>query len=154
MKQILIFLGSGASVPFGLPPMKKIVQLFEQKLERSTYTNKEVMMRLYGSIKEMLFDTYDYVDLESVFTVLQSISQRMKYSDLGYSSLFAVSKVIADPKLNIATEEEVATAKKLLRIYKAFVRRACLLKDTKETRITEVYSDFFEKLGSKYPSIF
>jgi hypothetical protein len=99
-KEILIFLGSGASVPFGLPSMKEVVGLFEKKLEKSNrITNNETMIQLYGSIKKTIFETYGYVDLESVFTVLLSISQKMKYADLGYTSLFAISKVIADPKL-------------------------------------------------------
>ena len=55
-------------------------------------------------------------------------------------------------KLNIATEEEITTATKLLRIYKAYVRQACRLKESTEKRITDVYSDFFEQVGSKYAS--
>jgi hypothetical protein len=129
--------------------MKDMVQLFEKKLEKSSHlTNKEIMIQLYGFIKKTIFNTYGYVDLESVFTVLLSISQRMKYSDLGFTSLFAISKVITDPNRNIATEGEQIAAEELLKIYKTFVRQACRLKDSKERRITEVYSDFFEKLCS------
>ena len=109
------------------------------------------MMRLYQSVKKTLFDTYGYVDLESVFTVLLSISQRMKYSDLGFTSLFATSKV-ADPNMAITTEENITAADKLLTKYRQFVKRSCRLKNTQGKRITVVYSDFFEKLGSKYPS--
>jgi hypothetical protein len=156
MERILIFLGSGASRSFGLPTMKDLVKLFEKKLEKSkpnpTTKEYEIMVRLYRSVKETLYNTYGYVDLESVFTVLLSISQRIKYLDLGFTSVFATSKFITDPNLNITTEENVTAADKLLENYRKFVRRSCRLKNTQEKRITKVYSDFFEKLGSKYPS--
>jgi hypothetical protein len=86
------------------------------------------MIQLYRSIKETIFKTYGYVDLESVFTVLLSISQKMKYADLGYTSLFAISKNNIDFNLYIAAEEEVKTADKLLMFYKSFVRQACRVK--------------------------
>lgn len=154
MEQILILLGSGASVPFGLPTMKNMVKIFELKLKKSKpspLTNKEykIMMRLYRSIKKAIFNTYGYVDLESVFTVLLSISQRIKYSDLGFTSLFTISRIIADHNQNIATEEEARAADKLLKSYRTFVRRACVLKNSQEKIITDVYGDFFEKICSK-----
>lgn len=90
--------------------------------------------------------------MESVFTVLLSISQSMKYLDLGFSSVFATSKFIRDPNLNITTEVNITAADKLLKDYRRFVRSLCRLKNTQEKRITKVYSDFFEKLGSKCPS--
>jgi hypothetical protein len=134
--------------------MKNMVKLFELKLKKSkpsSLTNKEhkIMIRLYGSIKRAIFNTYGYVDLESVFTVLLSISQRIKYSDLGFTSLFAISRIIADHNLNITTEEEARAADKLLKRYRTFVRRVCRLKNSQEKRITDVYSDFFEKLCSE-----
>jgi len=105
MAEILIFLGSGASFPFGLPTMRDLVELLEQKLEKSKpvpiTTEHKIMTRLYRSVKKTLFNTHGYVDLESVFTVLLSISQRMKYSDLGFTSSFAISKFITNPNLNI-----------------------------------------------------
>jgi hypothetical protein len=154
MTGILVFLGAGASCPFGLPTMRDLVELFEQKLEKSKpiHITREykIMVRLYRSIKKTLFNTYGYVDMESVFTVLLSISQRMKYSDLGFTSSFAISKFITDPNSSITTEENITAAGTLLRKYKTFVSSSCRLKNTQEKRITEVYSDFFEKLGSKY----
>jgi|SRR5215469_1318121 len=153
MAGILIFLGAGASCPFGLPTMRDLVELFEQKLEKSKpvpiTTEYKIMTRLYRSVKKTLFNTYGYVDLESVFTVLLSNSERMKYSDLGFTSSFAISKFIIDPNLNITTEENITAAGTLLGKYRTFVSSACRLKNTQEKRITEVYSDFFEKLGSQ-----
>lgn len=125
--EILIFLGAGASVPFGLPTMTDLVDLFEKKLKKSK-SNPEY--KLYHSVKEILFNTYGYVDLESVFTVLLSISQSMKYLDLGFSSVFATSKFIRDPNLNITTEVNITAADKLLKDYRRFVRSSCRLKNT------------------------
>ena len=138
MVGILIFLGAGASCPFGLPTMRDLVELFEQKLEKSKpvpiTTEYKIMTRLYRSVKKTLFNTYGYVDLESVFTVLLSISQRKKYSDLGFTSSFTISKFIADPSLNITTEENITAAGTLLRKYRTFVSMGCRLKNTREKK--------------------
>jgi hypothetical protein len=136
--------------------MRDMVDKFEQHLEKSKpnqiRTEDKIRRQLYHSVREKLFDTYHYVDLESVFTVLLSISQRMKYLDLGFASLFATSEVIPNPNANITTEENIEAANILLKKYRQFVSRACRLKNTQEKRITEVYSDFFKKLASKHPS--
>lgn len=41
-------------------------------------------------------------------------------------------------------------ASKLIRKYRNFVRRKCKVKDSIEPLITDIYSDLFDKLGSKY----
>jgi hypothetical protein len=72
MADVLLFLGSGASVPFGLPTMKKLVELFQKYLSPHSFPYREypLMKRMYGNIKNIICDTYGYADLESVFTVM------------------------------------------------------------------------------------
>jgi len=48
--------------------------------------------------------------------------------------------------------EEVTAAKIKMR-YQKFVRRSCSLKNSQESRITQAYRDFFEKIGSKVTSL-
>jgi hypothetical protein len=87
LKDILLFLGSDPSAPFGLPTMKDLVKLLEEEL--------------------------------------------LKLS-------------------NRSTSNDVIYAKKLLTIYRAFVRRKCQIKNSMDSKITQIYSDLFDKLGAKY----
>ena len=82
--------------------------------------------------------------------MLKTISENPKYSDLGFASTDAVSKMGIDPKLAIYTSNDAKYAKKLLNKYRSFVRRRCQVKNSMDIRITEIYSDLFEKLGTKF----
>jgi hypothetical protein len=79
LADILLFLGSGASVPFGLPTMKKLVELFQSYLLSRSFSYEEylLMKRIYSDIKHIISDTYEYVDLESVFTVIEPQKLRL-----------------------------------------------------------------------------
>ena len=134
--------------------MKDLVRLFEEELlkpsNKLTISDDDrATEKLYHSIKVSLTNTYGYVDLESIFSVLKTISENQKYSDLGFASTYAVSKSGIDPKLAIYTNNDVKYAKKLLKKYRSFVRRKCQVKNSMEARITEIYSDLFDKLEAK-----
>jgi len=154
LKDILLFLGSDPSAPFGLPTMKDLVKLLEEELlklsNRSTSGDDKATEKLYHSIKVSLRNAYGYADLESVFSVLKTISEGAKYSDLGFATTYAVSKIEIDPKDAIYTSNDVIYAKKLLTKYRAFVRRKCQIKNSMDSKITQIYSDLFDKLGAKY----
>jgi hypothetical protein len=157
MEEILIFLGSGASSPFGLPTMEDLVNMFEQKLREAkgskiTNTNYAIMKKLYHSIKKVILSTYGYVDLESIFSVFQSISEGVKYSDLGFTNTFTISRLGVDPRSNIFSEKDKFAAKVLLSRYKTYIRQKCHVKDSQERKITEVYNHFFDLIGPKIRS--
>jgi hypothetical protein len=80
MANILLFLGSGASVPFGLPTMKKLVDMFQDYLSSQSFSYEEypLMKSIFSNIKEVISDTYGYADLESVFTVIESLSRNVE----------------------------------------------------------------------------
>ncbi|HEY7570593.1 MAG TPA: SIR2 family protein [Nitrososphaeraceae archaeon] len=149
-----MFLGSGASAPFGLPTMIDLVRLFEEELlkpsNESTNDDDKAAEKLYHSIKVSVTNAYGYADLESIFSVLKTISEDAKYSDLGFASTYAVSKIRIDPTDTIYTSNDDIYAKKLLRKYRAFVRRKCQIKNSKDSQITCIYSDLIDKLGTKY----
>jgi len=73
MKDVLISLGSGASVQFGLPNMRQFVFEFEkhlqQRSEHDSSHNMNPMLSLYEHIKSTLIRVHGYTDLESVFSV-------------------------------------------------------------------------------------
>ena len=149
-KTFLFFLGSGASVPFELPTMIKMVNEFETFLQSQ---NKfDSMLKLYDSIKENLLKGYGYANLESVFSVIEFLSTDSDFTQLGFTSthLFAKSKL--NIKKRISTSNERDLARKLSKLMRNFVRRNCTLKGTQriEQEIRRVYSELFEAVCHKY----
>ena len=73
MKDVLIFLGSGGSVQFGLLPVKQFASEFEkhlqQRSEHDSSHDMNPMLSLYEDIKSTLIRVHGYTDLESVFSV-------------------------------------------------------------------------------------
>jgi hypothetical protein len=154
MKDVLLFLGSGASVPFGLPTMKKLVELFEMERLRTPKRHSidnEFMRRLYRYIKRILISTNGYADLESVFSIIEDISNNIEYKELGFSPTYVLSKyekVLRGKKISSVKEQKAAI--NLLKMYKTFVRDQCKVKGPMEERISEVYKELFDALGNKY----
>ncbi len=150
MKNALIFFGSGASVPFGLPTMKQFVLEFENHLkeklqsDRSRYTKD--MLSLYEDIKNRLMQIYDYAYLESVFSVIEVLSRNIRYSDLGFPCSYSLSKLstrsegVFNPR--IGSDSLKALATDLLSIYQEFVRERLNFDEEKEERIDELFRDF------------
>lgn len=91
--------------------MKDLVKLLEEELlklsNRSTSGDDKATEKLYHSIKVSLRNAYGYADLELVFSVLKTISEGAKYSDLGFATTYAVSKIEIDPKDAIYTSNDV-----------------------------------------------
>jgi len=67
----LLFLGAGASQPFGMPTMTGMVTKFEKHLEKNNISERF----LYSEIKEELSKGFDSskVDIESIFSVIHGI---------------------------------------------------------------------------------
>lgn len=80
MKAVLIFLGSGGSVQFGLLPVKQFASEFEkhlqQRSEQDSSHDMNLMLSLYEDIKSRLIRVHGYSYLESVFSVEKSWSDR------------------------------------------------------------------------------
>jgi hypothetical protein len=108
------------------------------------------MINLYQSIKSFLNDTYGYADLESVFTIVKSISVGVKYTDLGFTSAYAISSFQNDLQRCIVTADEKDIAAELLERYKAFVKKKCRASNFTEEKITETFADLFDKLATKF----
>jgi hypothetical protein len=71
MTENLILLGSGASMQFGFPTIRGLVDSFEKHLEKlGRNDSANEILALYSDIKENLQKVYDNVDLESIFSVL------------------------------------------------------------------------------------
>lgn len=158
MKNALIFFGSGASVPFGLPTMKQFVLEFEnqlkQKLQSDSSSYTKDMLLLYEDIKNRLVQIYDYADLESVFSVIEALSRNVRYSDLGFPCSYSLSKLSTKSEgtsnLWIGSDSLKALATDLLSSYKEFVRERLNFDEDMEECIDELFRDFYNTISKDH----
>jgi SIR2-like domain len=156
MTENLIFLGSGASVPFGLPTMRGLVDYFENHLERKAKNGsaKEILT-LYREIKQNLQKVHDNVDLESIFSILYAIERDTKYSDLPFIFNYIFSKFKGLKNSSIFTNQEIENAAKLLILYKNFVRKECTINhDLYDDDISQIYDGFLKAISFSYDEPF
>ncbi len=71
---VLLFLGAGASKPFGVPTMKEMVEEFEKELEPGSEDEK-----LYEDISVALKNRHGRFDLETVLMVLEALENPDKW---------------------------------------------------------------------------
>ena len=140
MKDALVFLGSGASVQFGLPTMKQFVFEFEKHLQQlqplDSSDDTKDMLFLYEDIKNTLTQIHGYADLESVFSVIEILSRNVLYAELEFPSSYLISKVnTGRSKGRITSDNVQAVALGLLNIYKEFVRERLDFDEYPEERI-------------------
>jgi len=148
MKPYLFFLGSGASVPFGLPTMRQMVNEFEESLEKYSPVQK-----LYDLVKIILETAYGYVDIESIFSVIDIIIRDVRYIDYGFASVHKLAMVgVTSLKEKAFHRSEVERANELARLMKEFVRERCKLGDSAEVddKINRLYGRVFEAFCNKY----
>jgi hypothetical protein len=156
MTENLIFLGSGASVPFGLPTMQGLVNSFEIQLEQEA-TNNSVseILTLYRDIKQNLEKVYDNVDLESIFSVLGAIERDTKYSDLPFVFNYIFSKFKELKNSGIFTSHEIDITAKLSTLYKNFVREKCTINhDLYDDEIEKIYGSFLKTISHYHVGVF
>lgn len=142
MSEFVVFVGAGASKPFGIPTMTEMTEDFEKELKKSSLPG----ITLFDEIKRRLKD-YQYFDIESLITVLQNIVDIDKLSTVlnnpsvhyflsnrpgGIASAIQQSeKQITEPHRNEAEE--------LLKQVKLFIADSCRMKK----QPFEIYDELF-----------
>lgn len=129
---VVFFFGAGASAPFNIPTMKKLVIDFETELEEGASSEK----RIYQEIKNALVDRLERpVDIEAIFTVIDGI---IDYSTerLGFLSLYSA------PELNVPDKSKTLTCRSLRMTFKKFISAECCIPTDSFSLIGEVYHDF------------
>ena len=116
----LLFLGAGASKPFGIPTMKEMVTTFEEYLKK----NDPKGFNFYSQIKKSLEKGYGYfrVDIESVFSVIQGIADETTPEKMGYFAYYYITKNNINSKF---TKDEIEQAKKLKTELEKFIKEVC-----------------------------
>jgi len=143
----LVFLGAGASRPFGIPTMQEMVTEFEKKLNE----DDEKCFEFYSQIKEILVEKYGNknIDIESILSVLQGIITQIKAKDLGHYAYYHIqnfckSKNISYPE-GRPTDEYIKNAKKTEDFLKKYIRTSCEIELSKSKR-QEVYEKSYLSL--------
>jgi hypothetical protein len=131
---MLLFLGAGASCPFGIPTMSGFLKLFDEEIGDSS---------LYREIRKTFGDE---CDLEVVMTVIEDLSKPSQefFRALSPQTGFFLLHIERKEADKYATEEtKKREAMELLARLKAIIRRECIKASGRDSRIVEVYNDFF-----------
>jgi len=137
---MIIFLGAGASRPFGIPTMREFVEIFDEEMGQN---------RLYNEIKSS-FDR-EYFDLEILMTILEDLSKGRKELFRTISpqtSAFLFSKIREKGLRHADTlTRKASNAKRCLSELKGVIRRECFeAVQNNANMILEVYDQLFKYL--------
>lgn len=134
---LIFFIGAGASAPFGIPTMKRLVELFEKELEEKR-TEDEIW--LFSDIKKTLEkELKRQVDLEDVFTVINGIIN----FDLDRFGLVAAYMTLKEFSKLPKIEDNVKIYSALYNKFEESLRKYILIFEDEYSHISSVYSDFF-----------
>lgn len=141
---MILFLGAGASKPFGIPTMTEFVKEFEKELEDSDskYKGTPNEISLYQNIKEFMGSN---VDLEAILSTLNVLSEDLNPEKLGLRVVYYAdyqrreSSVCSQPRDYFFSPNE--DAKHLVEKLENFVKEKCSKPEMDE--VMKVYNNFF-----------
>ena len=114
----LVFFGAGASKPFGIPTMQEMVLDFENMIKYS-----KALYDFYSKIKGVLAQGYsDSVDIESVLSVVNGISENTKPAELGHFTFYYASQNCSNMKF---TDSQINLAIRLKEELQQYVKDKC-----------------------------
>ena len=147
MPYSFIFLGAGASRPFGIPTMQEMVDEFESFMEAKDMK----LFGLYADIKQIQSEGYKSrnVDIESVYSVVYGLAKGTPLDEMGHLSFYHMAKMFDVKNFKISNQDE---AKELQKIMEVFIKSKCKspLSDDEIIKIYETtYDPFFTLLDTE-----
>lgn len=147
----IVFLGAGASETFGIPTMRQMVELLQERVDgrqRELYKNIEYHLK-----------SYKHFDIEALITVLQHLCEPNRFIDtvLAHPSIYFLVPYVGLGWSNqvsyiCSTAESLReTALGLLKTVKAFVRDECAVAVPSER--FSVWDNFFNIVIGSRPNI-
>jgi len=145
---LIVFLGAGASKPFGIPTMPEFNWEFEEWL-RENGTDKELELDPYKNVPRK-----DFIeiagDIEKRLSILEGLSKGLDKNSFGPVGSYYIDYLTRQPPYD--PSEAIFThvippnpiAKELSRKLKNFIKNRCTTVDTK--KVLEVYDNFFTAL--------
>lgn len=142
MSQVLLFLGAGASQPFEIPTMTKMVASFEEELQKN---HDGKYFKFYSDIKSTLSEEYKQsdVDIESIFSVINGIASKIVPKDLGHLFFFIMKKSGASFSLS---NEDVENGKYLKTELEKFIKKECGKDNLSNKRKGEIFGKSYDVL--------
>lgn len=146
MASSMCFIGSGPSVPFGIPTMGKMTT----ELEDFLHANFPLQLTLLNSIKSRVID-YPEFDIEALITILEDIVRADPASVLNHPSIHYFSSWYDPfPGMVQAQKEDAVRnrdpASELLKQVKGFIAESCRIKSQEFER----YEEFFQRILSRH----
>jgi len=149
INKIMVFLGAGASRPFGIPTMTEMAEEFEQKLHHDDSPHLE----FFNRVKSRLQD-YQCFDIEAFITVFQGICG---FDDVSSRALAhpSVHYFLAERCGGIAdtlkyekglAKRDCTVAEQLLGQLKGFIADSCDIKK----QSFDIYTEFFSQVMHEY----
>lgn len=130
--------------------MKELVSYVEKQLKDGSDDNSAKMYELYQEVKTHLEKIHGYVDLESVFSVVEDITKNITLADLGFTSSFIISKSIELDRISkILNDIDKKLASDLKLKIKALTRSVCQVSDEQDSHIKKVFEELYGTVASK-----
>ena len=126
--------------------MKEMVSEFQKELATASGRGIRDEVRLYSRVASSLKQAFGRVDLESVFTVVDAISQGKTLKDLGYFATF-LAKNRFPTLLRPPPREDQQIAQRLKARFEGYVKRVCWVRPDKLSSILSTYLAFFNEVS-------
>ena len=141
----LLFLGAGASSKFNIPTMQGMVTKFEEETKKENPPE----LQLYSKIKKIQESAYGYgyVDIESIFSVIQGIAKETKLREMGHLPFYYISNQNLQKEF---TSDEIQNAQKLQIRLEDFIKKECVSPLSAEEK-NDVYQNSYHALFSHIP---
>ncbi len=139
----LVFLGAGVSATFGHPTMKEIVPEFEKQLNGESRA-------FYAGVWKTLEAAYQYIDLETVFSVIDRIAANYSFVDLGPVAVFHSARYFGIESATAQlrpTKNDVELAQIVRTEFRRFVKNQFQVRPERLGDIESYYGHFFELLA-------
>jgi len=142
------FFGAGASQPFGIPTMKKIVHDFTLALEHEGESKER---QLYSEIVFSLEKEMGEVDIEAILSVIDGLKE-YGVENVGEVAIFVSRNLLHHSLFDFDTQYYKAMPElmSLERRFHRFIRSACRLQSRHRSKVREVYYDFFNSISDAF----
>jgi hypothetical protein len=151
MPRVVMFLGAGASRPFGIPTMKEFVLSFEDEIRSGSKDE----LKLYLEVKEVASKYSNVVDLETIFSILEGLvngDPRGSTSHYGnYYYHLALGEAFQKATYQYITiiSQKMSVAASLRQRLEDYVAQKCKIPTDQFDNIMKVYGDLFTKLSGR-----
>lgn len=150
MKDFLIFIGAGGSVPLGIPTMTGLVKAFEEKLDKKPSALRD----FYEDLKNRLVNYQGY-DIEALITVLQDVialdqvpTNVLCQPSIHYFSKGSINQIFERDLKQLKRNQPRAI--RLLTEVKRFIAQCCVIRERK----FDIYDGFFGSVLTRKGFVF